>query len=271
MTRPTRATDRTGREFRRAEVQPITNREAKTILEATKKIFSKFGKYPQNINTDNEFNNKLFIDFLEQHNIKLYLSYADDVIDSKNSIVERFHRTLAGMMQRYRQATGNRQWYEWIDSIVDLYNKQYHRTIHCSPYEAWDGTAQPSQEINKVESKFRVNDQVRTMIQKRIFDKGDAQTFSSDVYKILKREKNRYILENIQTGETLKRPYQQRELSNANNFEKMVPQQRQKQNREEESDERKQRKQQKLLRREEQKAENIVEDRTRGRRVRAIF
>ena len=109
------------------------------------------------------------------------------------------------------------------------------------------------------------------MIQKRIFDKGDAQTFSSDVYKILKKEKNRYILENIQTGETLKRPYQQRELSNANNFERIVPHQRQKQNREQEDEEKRKRKAEKQLRREEQKAENIIEDRTRGHRVRAIF
>jgi hypothetical protein len=88
-------------------------------------------------------------------------------------------------------------------------------------------------------------------------------------YQMLK--KNRYILENIQTGETLKRPYQQRELSNANNFERMVPQQRQRQNREQEDEEKKKRKAEKRRQREGRDNENIIEDRTRGHRVKAIF
>jgi hypothetical protein len=74
---------------RRAEVEPMTNMEGGTILENTKKIFQKFSPtiYPNNLNTDNQFNYKEFVDFLNQHNIKLYLSYADDIIDSKNSLV----------------------------------------------------------------------------------------------------------------------------------------------------------------------------------------
>ena len=78
-------------------------------------------------------------------------------------------------------------------------------------------------------------------------------------------------MESIETGETLRRPYQQRELSIANNFERMEPQQRQKKMREEEDEERKERKAQKRRQREGRDNENIIEERLRGHRVQAIF
>ena len=38
--------------------------------------------------------------FSDEHNIKFYFSEPYDII--KNSIVERFNRTLTGLLQKYR-------------------------------------------------------------------------------------------------------------------------------------------------------------------------
>lgn len=206
---------------RRAEVEPMTNMTGETILENAKKIFQRFSKdYPRNLNTDNQFNFKEFVEFLDKHNIKLYLSYADDIIDSKNSLIERFHRTLAGMLARYRSATLNNDWYKWIDDIVQTYNNSIHRTIGCAPMEAWNGTKVPDQVVKTIKRKFKEGDLVRIALEKELFRKGDAQTFSKEIYKIIGFDKQRYVLETNDTNERLKRPYKERELTNANNFEK---------------------------------------------------
>jgi len=254
---------------RRAEVEPMTTMDGQTILEKTKQIFKKFSPkiFPKNLNTDNQFNYKEFVEYLNKHNIHLYLSYADDVIDSKNSIVERFHRTLASMMRRYRSATRDYAWNQWIQKIIDLYNNSYHRTIKCTPMEAWNGTKKPEQEVNFVIPDFQTGDLVRTNIQKEIFNKGDAQTFSKDVYRVVKRNKQRFVLENIETGYELKRPYKPRELTKANNFEKVEPTQEQKKQKEEQQQEIEADKRRKRRQRENRDDSNIIEKRTRGKRV----
>lgn len=254
---------------RRAEVEPMTNMEGSTILEKTKQIFKKFSPtiYPKNLNADNQFNFKSFVEFLEQNNITLYLSYADDIIDSKNSIVERFHRTLASMMQRFRTATRDYDWYKWVQKIVELYNNSYHRTIKCTPMEAWNEEKIPENETKYIFPNFETGDLVRTYIQKELFGKGDAETFSKDVYQIKDKKGQRFLLENKETGEDLKRPYKTRELIKANNFEKPEATRQQiieQQEQIKEIEEERRRKRRAL---EDRNISNIIDQRTRGKRV----
>jgi hypothetical protein len=172
------------------------------------------------------------------------------------------------MMARFRSATRDYDWFDWIQKVVNLYNNQYHRTIQCTPMEAWNGTKEPQQDIKTIDPKLELGDLVRTYIQKELFGKGDAQTFSESVYRVTKKDKNRFILEDIETGKQLKRPYKPRELTTANNFEKtdITPKQIKQQieqNEEVEEDRRRKRRA-----KEDRDISNITEQRTRGKRVR---
>jgi hypothetical protein len=64
--------------------------------------------------------------------------------------------------------------------------------------------------------KFKRGDKVRLRSKKKNFAKGDEETFSRDVYELVDRDKeqrNRWILQNTVTGETLSRSYLERDFS----------------------------------------------------------
>ena len=86
----------------------LTNRKTENIKTKFEEIFNEIG-YPKNINCDNEFNVKVINDFAKEHNITMHYSQAYE--ENKNAIVERFNRTLAQLLQNWRTATKQYDWY----------------------------------------------------------------------------------------------------------------------------------------------------------------
>ena len=115
---------------RYAVVVPLKTREilGEGVLKGVKKIFKEMG-IPKNLNCDQEFiQSRVLKDYFEGQKIKLHISDTDEI--NKNAIIERFHRTLAQLMKRWRDAsTKNRKWYSVLDEILKNYNTSYHRTI----------------------------------------------------------------------------------------------------------------------------------------------
>lgn len=173
----------------------MTNRRDETILKNIKDIFNEMGK-PENINCDLEFNNKLIKKYAEDNNIKFYFSEANDVV--KNGIVERFNRTLANLLQKYRIASGKYDWYNYLVDIVYNYNHTYHSTIKNQPYEIFEGMETNNQIFKpKLKHTFKVGDNVRITKKKSIFEKGDTIIYSKEIYKIIMIDKNKIYLNDI--------------------------------------------------------------------------
>ncbi len=86
---------------------------------------------PRIIKGDQQFARKEIIDFLDKYNIDTQFTSAYEL--NKNPIVERFNQTLARNINKYRQATKNKKWYEYLDTIVKNYNNTYHKTIQHTP------------------------------------------------------------------------------------------------------------------------------------------
>ena len=83
---------------RRVACRAMTNMRMDTIMDDLKDMFENdFGGYPENINADNEFNNKEFVDYFTSKGTRIW-SYQYH----KNSVIERFWRTLALLLQRMR-------------------------------------------------------------------------------------------------------------------------------------------------------------------------
>lgn len=194
----------------------LKTREANEYIPALMKIFKQMGM-PKNINCDNEFATNFIKTFCEKNNIKLWLSNADEaVIDSKNSIIERFWKTLAQKIADYRNNTGNGDWPAILDEIVTSYNDSFHETIRDAPAAVFFGKALNKQDIVILPMKFKRGDRVRLRSKKKNFAKGDEETFSREVYELVDRDKeqrNRWILQNTVTGETLTRAYLERDFS----------------------------------------------------------
>ena len=130
---------------------------------------------------------------------------------NKNAIVERFNRTLAELLQKWRIATGKYDWYKVLPDIVDNYNNTFHGTIKATPSSVFNKNEIPQIHIKKIIHKFNVGDQVRIRIEKKVFDKGDSLKYSKSIYLVRDVQKNKIYLTNIKTGKDFAdyvKPYQ---------------------------------------------------------------
>jgi hypothetical protein len=58
--------------------------------------------------------------------------------ESKNAIIERFHRTLRGLILKY-ELVNNKTHIQDLQKLILNYNNNYHKTLQASPYEVWTG------------------------------------------------------------------------------------------------------------------------------------
>ena len=163
---------------------------------------------PKLISCDNEFDNKEFTKYLLENNIGV--NYSEPLEIQKNSIVERFNKTLADYIKKIREALKIYNWVEYLPELVDNYNNQYHRTIRNTPYDIFYNKGKNKQDILIVPRTFKVNDKVRLRLKKKIFDKGDVLYYSREVYIIVEISKDntgtmKYLLSNNKsyTGKNL--------------------------------------------------------------------
>jgi hypothetical protein len=169
---------------RYANVKPMTNRRNETIMKNIIKIFDEMGK-PKKISCDNEFATIEFHKYCIKNDIEENYSEPNDI--QKNSIVERFNRTLAGYIKKLRLGMNNYDWPSEIPNILENYNTSYHRTIRNSPYNIFYKKQKNNQDIIVVLNKFKVNDKVRIKLKRTIFSKNDCLTYSKDVYTIMEK------------------------------------------------------------------------------------
>jgi len=130
---------------RYATCRAMTNRNMSTIIKNINSIFEEMG-IPNNINSDNEFNKKKFNQLAQENDITMYYSQPNEI--NKNAIVERFNRTLAELLQKWRIATGKYDWYKVLPDIVDNYNNTFHGTIKATPSSVFNKNEIPQIHIN---------------------------------------------------------------------------------------------------------------------------
>jgi len=58
---------------------------------------------------------------------------------SSNGQVERFNRTIKGMIKQYMAASNLHRYLDVLPKIVETYNNTYHTTIKSTPAEVWAG------------------------------------------------------------------------------------------------------------------------------------
>lgn len=201
-----------------AWIQPLKTKTSVDVVEAMNNIL-KCGRIPKNLQTDDgkEFFNKHFNDLMKAHKINHYSTFSV----MKASIVERFNRTLKGMMWKDFSYNGS---YHWLDKSKDLikdYNKKYHRTIKMAPIKVNKSnekklltTVYSHLKIHP-QSKYRVGDHVRISKYKHIFEKGFTPNWTTEIFKITSIQNTyptTYTLEDYQ-GNPIKGGFYNEELS----------------------------------------------------------
>ena len=153
---------------------------------------------PQKMEFDQgtEFYNSSFLNLLKKHKIKYFSEYSD----RKCAIVERFNRTLKTRMYRSFTARGSHQWIDVLQELVNGYNKSKHSFTKFTANDVNDKNEdivrknlypKIEKELKHIIEHFKIGDTVRISTKKSIFQKGYEQTYSYEVFTVIK-VKNKY-------------------------------------------------------------------------------
>ena len=167
---------------------PLKNKYAQSIKDAFSQIIKTSRRKPNLLETDDgkEFVNKLFGEFLNNHNIKRY---------SRNTALgsvfsERFNRTLRNLLKKPVFLAGNADWFSELPSVIKQCNNTIHSSTKMTPNQA---SKKPNEKFvysnlrdkRKILSpKYKLGQLVRTADIKRISSKRDSTNYSYKLYTI---------------------------------------------------------------------------------------
>lgn len=187
----------------------LKEKTASQTLDAFKKIKTKIDYSIKNIMIDDgsEFKG-VFKKWCFENNINLFIVDGE----TKNSICERFIRTIKERLWRYIKKKGIPKWREILPKIIISYNTTKHRTIKMAPNDVNNGNSHivyktmfPKRFI-KYPPKFHRGDIVRHSIDTRNFRKPYEGRYTLKVFRIRKIKYNPrgkyplYILEDVFTS-----------------------------------------------------------------------
>ena len=113
---------------------PLKNKNAQTIKDSFENILISSKRKPNLIESDRgkEFYNKIFQDFLNKINIKLY--------SRKSSygavFAEHFNRTIRKLLKRPVSEKGDGNWIDILPTITKQYNNRIHSSTKLTPIQA---------------------------------------------------------------------------------------------------------------------------------------
>lgn len=181
---------------------PIKNKTTPESLRALKiilkRIWEDYNETVSVIQSDNEsaFLSKQFQDFLEENDIVLQVNQSGD--HKANSFIESFNRTIRGKIKLLQSSLKTNNWVDYIGDIIYAYNNTIHSTIKKTPVNAIENNSYMDKRISstvKVKRKLKIDDRVRLLIRKNLFEKGTTQRFTSTIHKIVKIESgNKYFV-----------------------------------------------------------------------------
>lgn len=202
---------------KQAWIEAIKNKNAESVLSAFKKIIQRAEVKPLFLQYDKgrEFENTIFKKYLKENKITGFFTNSP----LKAVIVERFIRTLFGIISKYMTHNKTKRFVNSLHRFESIYNGTFHRSIGMTPLEVnkdnessvWERLY--GKKIKPSNSRFSVGDKVLKIEEKDIFKKGYAPSFGSEVYEILEVKQTTPTTYRLKFGDKiLKRSYYGREL-----------------------------------------------------------
>jgi hypothetical protein len=163
------------------------------------------------IETDqgSEFINKIVQKVLLEHDIEHIMGQEGD--HNFMGKIERFNRTLKGMISKYMTANDTTKWIDVLDEFVENYNNSINSAIALKPIKVSERREQriidKDLEENRKHAEHLVNvgDVVRLPVKKGTFDK-EGQYFSTEVYTVDEIGPSKLSVRN-KKGNLLKKKY----------------------------------------------------------------
>ena len=158
---------------------PLKNKYAQSITDAFSQNMKTSRRKPDLLETDDgkEYVNRIFSEFLNNHNIKRY---------SRNTAVftERFNKTLRNLLKKPVFSAGNADWLSELPSVIKQYNNTNYHSIKMTPNQASKKsngrkvyTTLQDRRVRQ-QPKYKLGQLVRTADIKKVFSKGDSTNYS---------------------------------------------------------------------------------------------
>jgi L-rhamnose mutarotase len=151
-------------------------------------IFDDLQVYPNTVITDEgkEFYNKHVRSVFDAFGIHHYSIKTK----MKASMAERVIRTIKTRIEKYFYHNKTKKWIDIIDHIVKNYNDTPHSSIKIAPSKVTDSNIKtifrnlyPDLETH-TKPKLKIGNIVRLLLDKKTFDKGYAQNWTEDLYRV---------------------------------------------------------------------------------------
>lgn len=173
-----------------AFVIPVKRKNAEDVTNAFSELLTRCKRKPKFIQSDQglEFFNSKFKSLLKTLGVKLYHNHSP----LKAAMIERFNRTLMTRLQKVFTHRGKNVYHDVLDDELFSYNSNVHSSTKFDPasvtkynqMDVWfNSNADLLTRVRHV-ATLKVNDFVRIKINKKIFTKGYASTYSNEVYKV---------------------------------------------------------------------------------------
>ena len=159
---------------------PLKSKHGNEIKGALTKLFEQTKRRPVMVQTDKgtEFLNSHVQNVFKKYQIRFFTTFSE----RKASIVERFNRTIKGIMFRLFTRNNNRRYIDFPNEIAHRYNNSY-RSIKMKPIEVskenesqvwinWYENKLKNPQTASQRSRFSAGDLVRISIERGLFRKG---------------------------------------------------------------------------------------------------
>ena len=190
---------------RYAYVYPIKNKTAESIINTVTSFLDSV-KGVRKLMSDNgsEFINREYKQVLAQHGVTPIYVDNGEHHNHKLAIVDRFIRTLRGMINRYQTMMNTTRYISVLPLIVQNYNNTYHSGIKCKPSEPnvesiKEDYISKTMEALLEEQTFDIGDRVRYLKNTVLFQKGSAPNWSKTIHAIVAKTLHSYKLDNGKT------------------------------------------------------------------------
>ena len=165
-----------------------------------------FNKTPENMTGDNEFDTRELKKLADKFKFRWW--FGDPNEKYRTGIVERSIRTIRNLIKRYLTQNDTTKYIDVLDDLVENYNNTEHSHTRSKPAVAIKTGQSFPKPMNKDIPILRVGDKVRVLQKrKRAFDKGDKPYYSKQLYEVVKKQGNKYVIRNVDNGEIYPKTY----------------------------------------------------------------
>ena len=204
-------------------VRPLHSKRAQEVASKLEEIIDSMKFVPRFFTSDKggefDIRNTFIKEILEQ---KFHMVVYYTTGPKKNSMVERFNRTLKERIERYFTETRKKVWIDVLENFSNNINNSKNRSIGMRPIDVNLENAPEIREKLYPEKgkhvkcdKILVGDRVRIVLPQQIFAKGYRQAWSDIIYRVNRIEKSMgfclYVLED--NGTILPRRFYLSELN----------------------------------------------------------